>query len=225
MAIAPETVYPAQTDTGDTGFPLGKARNVTVPGAGDGTPLEEQWVNDIWGFLQALLDADDVVPSGVPDEVGASQYLEALRQLTRRPCASYDVTGSPIDEEKFTLTLALESLDSGYTLVDDVVGLPEPLSHYLVSLSGTAVGDSTANPLLAQIDVGVSSPFSVFATRWSANPGDLFHFSATQLVRANLIGNGLSVVCKGLGGVTPVTMRLTVVRVAREDLADTTQAW
>ena len=81
MAIVPSTEYAGQITTGDAGYPQGKAKNVTVQGDGTGTPLEQAWVNDIWGFFQELLDKGGVTPSGNPDEVDASDYLDALKRL------------------------------------------------------------------------------------------------------------------------------------------------
>lgn len=79
MAIIPSTEYPSQTDATDTtGYPLGKAQNITTPGDNTGTPLEEAWVNDLWGFFQALLSSAGITASGTADKVGASQYLDAL---------------------------------------------------------------------------------------------------------------------------------------------------
>lgn len=84
MAIAPSSVYPGQVDTSDpSGYPYGTARNDVVVGDGSGTPLEELWVKDIFGFQQALLAAAGITPSNVPDKVGASQYLTALLQLSQ----------------------------------------------------------------------------------------------------------------------------------------------
>lgn len=76
MAIKPDQRYPGQVSPADDDYPYGSARNFTEPG--DGTPWEADLVNDIFGFQQALLSASDITPSGSPDKVGASQYLEAL---------------------------------------------------------------------------------------------------------------------------------------------------
>lgn len=81
MALEPSDRYPGQVDVADPGYPLGKARNRSLPGDSDGTPWEEDLVNDIWGLLQSLLDQVGLAPSGTPDAVGASQYLKALREL------------------------------------------------------------------------------------------------------------------------------------------------
>jgi hypothetical protein len=81
MALDLAVTYPGQVDEGDPGFPQGKARNVVVEGDGTGFPLEKTWVNDLLGFEQALLDEASITPSGDPDEVGASQYLEAVQAI------------------------------------------------------------------------------------------------------------------------------------------------
>ena len=82
MAIIPSTKYTGQIDTSDpTGYPYGKARNVVTAGDGTGTPLEKDWVNDLFGFQQALLARVGVLPTTTPDKVGASQYLDALKTL------------------------------------------------------------------------------------------------------------------------------------------------
>lgn len=84
MAINPETQYPGQIAPSDADYPFGSARNITTPGDGTGTPWEAALVNDVFGFQQALLDAAGIVPSGTPDKVTASQYLEALNDITSR---------------------------------------------------------------------------------------------------------------------------------------------
>lgn len=84
MAIDPSAEYPAQIDTSDpTGYPLGQPRNITTSGDGTGTPLEKKWLADLWGFLQALLAEVNLTSgiTGVPDKVGASDYLLALKTL------------------------------------------------------------------------------------------------------------------------------------------------
>lgn len=81
MAVKPGELYSGQIDTDATNYPHGKARNESVSGANNGTPLEKQWVNDIWGFFAALLAAGGVTPSGSPDTAVASQYLQAIQAL------------------------------------------------------------------------------------------------------------------------------------------------
>ena len=78
MAIKPSDEYPGKTVAPSAEYPQGSAQNITTPGDGTGTPLLASWLNDLWGFLQSLLNADGTTPTGSPDEVGASQYFDAL---------------------------------------------------------------------------------------------------------------------------------------------------
>jgi len=78
MALNLETKYPGKIDGSSAQYPFGQFRNITVPSDGKGTPLEKAWPNDIYGLLQALLTRAGITPSGNPDQVGASQYLDAL---------------------------------------------------------------------------------------------------------------------------------------------------
>lgn len=81
MAIELEQQYPDKTTPASADYPFGQARNVTTPGDGTGTPLEQAWVNDLFGWQQALLTEAGITPSGVPDTARNSQHLDALRAL------------------------------------------------------------------------------------------------------------------------------------------------
>lgn len=83
MAIIPASQYPGQITPASTGYPYGSARDVSSPGAGDGTPVNQAWVNDSWGFLQRLLQEGGVTPSGSPDTVVSSDYFNALEIWVR----------------------------------------------------------------------------------------------------------------------------------------------
>ncbi len=96
MALDPSAAYPGQIDTTDpTGYPHGRAKNVASLGDGTGTPLEQQWISDLFGFEQALLVDARITPSTTPDKVGASQYLDALKVITRRERQSAQATNWP----------------------------------------------------------------------------------------------------------------------------------
>jgi hypothetical protein len=82
MAINPGTLFPGKTTPADADYPFGGAQNITVPGDGTGTPWVASLLNDIFGLQQALLSAVGAVPSGTPDKVGASQYLDALKVVS-----------------------------------------------------------------------------------------------------------------------------------------------
>lgn len=88
MAIKPSARYAGKIDTSDpTGYPLGKAQNITVAGDGTGTPWEEAIVNDLFGFQQELLNKAGITiaGSGTPDKVGASEYFDAIRATCGYP--------------------------------------------------------------------------------------------------------------------------------------------
>jgi hypothetical protein len=85
LAIKPTETYASQVDTSDPAWPWGRAQNETALGARNGTPLEQAWVSDLWGWQQALLQAAAIEPSGDPDRSGNggtdSEYLRAIRAL------------------------------------------------------------------------------------------------------------------------------------------------
>lgn len=85
MALELHVRYPAQVLPGGADYPLGQARNLTVPGDGTGTPWEADLVNDWLGFFQSLLLAGLVGPNFAPDSCTNPQYLTALRYVATHP--------------------------------------------------------------------------------------------------------------------------------------------
>lgn len=81
MADNPTTAYPGKIAAPSSKYPYGEARNITLPGDGTGTPWVARLVNDIFGLQQVLLTDSLIVPSGTPDTVDNSQYMDALRKL------------------------------------------------------------------------------------------------------------------------------------------------
>jgi hypothetical protein len=80
MALNLETEYPGRSTPADADYPYGSGKNKVSP-VDLGTPVEKSWLNDIYGFLQALLVGAGITPSGVPDTVLASDYLDAANKL------------------------------------------------------------------------------------------------------------------------------------------------
>ena len=93
MAIRPETRYPGKINAGDANYPQGSARDVIVPGDGTGTPLKAGWLNDLWGLLQKMLVVGGISPSGNPDTILASDYMDALNLIYQRSLM-YDDSGA-----------------------------------------------------------------------------------------------------------------------------------
>ena len=105
MAVKIKDIYPSQTDGGDAGWPDGKPRNVQGDIQGTGTPFEEKLFQDYEGARQALFSESGVNPSGQPDNVNNSDFVEALRLLTK-PASSV------VTDDNETLQ---EYKDSGYS--------------------------------------------------------------------------------------------------------------
>lgn len=81
MALRPVDVFPGKIAPADASYPHGKARNVSSPGAGDGTPWNATYINEVFGFFQSLLDEASITPNGTQEAVGASQYLAAITTI------------------------------------------------------------------------------------------------------------------------------------------------
>lgn len=75
--------YIGQVASGDPNYPYGRAQNVVVEGDGNGTPLEEDLVNDIFGIQQAMLAAGGVTPNGSPETALDSDFVRALYRIGR----------------------------------------------------------------------------------------------------------------------------------------------
>lgn len=84
MAIKPADEY-VYTTPASAAYPGGSFLNASAPGAEDGTPFEQKWPNDIYGFLQGLLATAGIVPSGTPDTALVSQYRDAMESLMWSP--------------------------------------------------------------------------------------------------------------------------------------------
>lgn len=78
MAINLESVYGSQANAANGNYPQGSGKNDAVAGDQTGTPLDQQWFNDMWGFFNFLLNYAGITPSGTPDNAVTSQYLQAL---------------------------------------------------------------------------------------------------------------------------------------------------
>lgn len=184
--------YPGQVSTTDPNYPQGKARNRTTPGDGSGTPFEADMLNDIWGFLQSLIQQSGITPSGSPDHANVSQLAEAIRQLTRRHGASWvldNVSAAAGANYVMTEQTVTEGAAFGteYSLAtgDTEIVVNDP-GWYLLALQANGLSFSAANPLTCSLRAGNGSGFGEkvepFSTRYSADTDLLFSFAGSTLL-------------------------------------------
>lgn len=206
MAIIPSTRYPAQTDSGDVGYPHGKARSSGSYQDGTGTPVNKDWINDLWGFQQALLSEAGITPSGTPDKVGASQYLDAVREVatasTLRRNVSRALALRALDLNGTTpvgganIYLGAVSLNAGSTLVakGSTNGVFRVVDTPLVAFSGgTVTGMSQLLKLIRGGDRILAIGSSTNKNAYSTNSGVLWTAggsSGLTLVPTDGVWNG-----------------------------------
>lgn len=141
-----------QTDAASAAYPHGSARNKGSPGDTGATPLEKAWVNDLWGWQQALLSAGGVTPSGNPDEVGASDYLTAMRAAVSSVISPPTISGSqsnysPTGWSEATLVRLASTGDQTINGLDSTAKVK---SKWLINVDLTSTDDIT----LAHLAVG-----------------------------------------------------------------------
>lgn len=66
-------------------FPSVLATNASGPTLRDGTPITADVINDIWGGLQAILNAAGTTPSGSLETDSASDLRDSIRKLSGAP--------------------------------------------------------------------------------------------------------------------------------------------
>lgn len=78
MALDRNAKYPGRYDAPTPEQPQGAFKNRTSSTSNDGSYLERDWLNDWSGFMSSLLAKVGFTPNNQVDEVGASQYFEAM---------------------------------------------------------------------------------------------------------------------------------------------------
>lgn len=94
MALIFSTTYSGRSNAPTTAYPYGSHKNRTTSSSNDGSYYEQGWANDILGFHSQLLSSAGITPSGSPDQVGASDYYNALTTIFAK-LASPALTGIP----------------------------------------------------------------------------------------------------------------------------------
>jgi hypothetical protein len=81
-----DLTYDDYVITDDPDYPGGKAKNTTLDDGIDGTKWAAAWFNTILGFFQAAIveAVGSFEVSGVPDKVGSSDILSAIKTIATR---------------------------------------------------------------------------------------------------------------------------------------------
>ncbi len=111
MGIRPEDVL-TNFDAADVDYPEGSFKNTSNPTATDGSELIKEWVNDIFGFFQKLIDIAGITPSGVADTVPESDYFKSLSNLIALGAFAVD-TGAA---DAYLVTIPLTTVNSSTVL-------------------------------------------------------------------------------------------------------------
>lgn len=140
MALIPNDRWPAQTNAPSADYPHGSARNQSVPGDNTGTPLTKDWINDLWGFLQALLTRGGVAPDGLPDTAQVSQYLEALRKSVTLQDA-YDAS---LAQGSSTILAGPSATSLGIRATGDQIAISQVFAGQAMFFASSSIGGSEA---------------------------------------------------------------------------------
>lgn len=117
--------FTAFTYTDGSAFPNTAAVNATGSGTGDGTEFKKQFVDDLWGFMQALLSNTGQTPSNVAETSATSQLMRAIQ-----------------------LFAGVYPYTSGMTLKSGTrVKSPIPNDYMFYSVVADATATDTANPI------------------------------------------------------------------------------
>jgi hypothetical protein len=79
-------------------WPAIKAKNASGPGAQDGTPYTKEFIDDIWGFMQAVMSKAQLTPNGNAEASNASQILQALEKIFLENSESQEDLGIAIQK-------------------------------------------------------------------------------------------------------------------------------
>lgn len=107
-------------------YPTGQAQDATSPTATDGSPFVASWLNDAWGFFQALMNASGQTVSGTSENIATSQLLNAVQQLAQGRAKLFNVLGtSSADDYQLETPTGFQTvatLYDGAEFVFDVAG-------------------------------------------------------------------------------------------------------
>jgi len=144
--------YTDYFDNTDPTYPGGKAVDTTNGESEDGTPYKADWMNDVNGFHQAAIKEalGTFQVSGMPDRVGASDILNALKTIMNSRTDAR-VTAQYI----LTKLLTVDGIGSG--LDADLFGGHPPQYYLQASASGFYIKEiSGVETVIPWLEFGIT---------------------------------------------------------------------
>lgn len=181
------TKYPSQAAADGVNYPLaGKARNVVASGDNTGTPLEKDWMNDLFGWQQALMAQASLTPNGAVETQIASQLLQAIQSIVlQRTIASYRLTVGTRKNNGQNFPITLIHQFGGYAISGSDSVIVPAAGKYKVGFNGCFDASSVTNPtfLAASLRVNaVDTTASGAVWRYSATASDVVSLSAETVL-------------------------------------------
>lgn len=139
--LNPLATYPANTNPATPERPFGNGKNSTAPGAKNGSPWEKLYVDDLYGFDAALIKAANLTPTNVPDEVGASQRVDAINfLLSANDKRQWPVVSNDAGDLNHDILFSAGRIPSNDGLI--ILVLPSPLIKQIDAsfVAGDALG-------------------------------------------------------------------------------------
>lgn len=106
-------------------YPNVTGKNASSGTATDGTPYIAQFIDDLWGFSQALMNEAGLTPDGVTESASASQRMQAMRNCFGHPGEVIawmgDEESPPLDDIRLLPLNGQGILRASYTLLDETV--------------------------------------------------------------------------------------------------------
>jgi|SRR5690625_688374 len=198
MALKIYERYEPLANPGTAEYPTGSIKNKSAPQNKDGTPIEQDWANDLLGMRDAILAAGNVQADGNVENAVNSQIVEALKAFLVESERVVQSPGSSEDDvmSQKAVTDAFAQLSGGanadFTAMPEVGGSPIVESGSNANGSWTKWADGTMICFKRLVTTVDPSPFAItfpqsfadapmgFAQRRTASPLTLIAIASNE---------------------------------------------
>ena len=149
------------TTAASTERPFGAIKDVSAPGAGDGTPVREDWQNDLFYAFLATMNDVGISPDDSDESVeagtGTSQFLAAMRVFVSQ-YATPGINQSQADISAGSQSTSLTAFEAG--------GGSEKEDGYTVRVRWTGGDGSFNHTITSAYTIGNELTGFITATLW-----------------------------------------------------------